>query len=303
MRGMMSWAISTGIVAASVVAIAAVAYVMLGRGLPRNMPIRLSSEDRYAEVLGARLRYRLTDKGGEPVIFLHSFGGSLHEWDRIIPAMEMGRLYALDLIGFGASEAPNIDYSLVTLAKYVVAFLDGEGIARATIVGSSMGASIALWIAASYPERVRALGVFAPSAYPGSMRHPFPAGLLYRPGILNRLAAVAAGLHVTDTLFPGNLGRQALGTTASYTQDFAKALPRVACPVLILWSRSDRRVPFGTAERYLVLLPQARLVEGPLAAGHGVGGYESATIAALLGQLLAYPSTSGAPSSMTKPRQ
>ncbi len=73
-------------------------------------------------------------------------------------------VYTLDLLGHGRSDRPDdpLVYSMTAFGEQVVALLDDQEIQRAVIGGTSLGANVALEVAAIAPERVRALLVEMP---------------------------------------------------------------------------------------------------------------------------------------------
>jgi pimeloyl-ACP methyl ester carboxylesterase len=66
---------------------------------------------------------------------------------------------SLDLRGTGASGNPDGEYSTETLADDVAAFMQAVGVTRAHISGLSLGASVGMWLAAKYPEKVQSLSL------------------------------------------------------------------------------------------------------------------------------------------------
>lgn len=114
-------------------------------------------EDRYTDVGAVRTRY-WEDGSGDPVLLIHGLGASVETWRHTLPCLAQShQTLALDLIGFGYSGKPSIDYTHETLANFVLAFLDTQGITTATLVGHSLGGSLALRLAIDHPERVREL--------------------------------------------------------------------------------------------------------------------------------------------------
>lgn len=100
-------------------------------------------------------------RGERPAtIFLHGFGGSLEDWqpvwDRLPDSMAAIRY---DLRGFGRSRAEPEPFSH---ADDLLALLDARGIARANLVGLSMGGSVAVQFALNHPERVNRLVLIGP---------------------------------------------------------------------------------------------------------------------------------------------
>jgi len=67
----------------------------------------------------------------------------------------------VDLRGTGESDKPDVPYTTQTLADDVAAFIQALGISRAHVGGMSLGAAVAMWLAAAYPERVLSLSLHA----------------------------------------------------------------------------------------------------------------------------------------------
>jgi pimeloyl-ACP methyl ester carboxylesterase len=103
--------------------------------------------------------------GGTPLLLLHGFSDSWHSFLPLLPHLPHGvRALAFTQRGHGQSSKPRSGYSLETLARDAVAFLDAMHIDRAVIAGHSMGAAVATLLAAAHPERVAGLallGAFA----------------------------------------------------------------------------------------------------------------------------------------------
>ena len=243
------------------------AVVTVGLVLPSGGRRPQPDRDRFVTVLGARLAYRMDGSGEATLILLHGFGGSLEEWEPVVPALS-GRVIRLDLPGFGASDRPPISYDLETQRRYLIAFMDALEIPRATLVGRSMGASLAAWAAAHSPDRIEAVVLSAPSGYPGSLTYGWPYGTLYRPGIANRAVGMVARTWVFRRLFPHSFAQQAVTVSASYDTAFAEALTRIRQPTLLFWSRGDGVVPFSYSAEYRKRIPHAELIEFPAAAAH-----------------------------------
>lgn len=108
---------------------------------------------------GVRLRHAEQGRAdGRPVILLHGYSDTWLSYARVLPLLpERLRLFALDQRGHGHSERPAQGYRMQDLARDVVAFMDAKGIARATIVGHSMGGLVAQQVAALAAARVEGL--------------------------------------------------------------------------------------------------------------------------------------------------
>ncbi len=96
--------------------------------------------------------------GGRPIVFLNSLGTDLRMWDALLPELPRDcRFIRLDKRGHGLSALCGDRFSVDDLAADVLALLDHLQVAQAIFVGCSVGGLIAQAIAATAPERVRAL--------------------------------------------------------------------------------------------------------------------------------------------------
>ena len=97
-------------------------------------------------------------EGPDPILCLHGITAQHRAFNALARHLEGSRsLVGVDLRGRGDSEKPESGYGLEAHARDVVRVLDYLGLQSAVIVGHSMGGFVALEIALSYPERVRAL--------------------------------------------------------------------------------------------------------------------------------------------------
>lgn len=98
-------------------------------------------------------------KGGLPVVFIHSFGGNIAQWQKQLEHLrEDRRAIAFDLRGHGQSAAPaDNDYDVEAMAADIDAVADSLKIRRFVLVGHSMGGSSAIAYAWMHPERVAGL--------------------------------------------------------------------------------------------------------------------------------------------------
>ncbi|MFN8503835.1 2-succinyl-6-hydroxy-2,4-cyclohexadiene-1-carboxylate synthase [Kouleothrix sp.] len=122
------------------------------------MDISINHINLYAEAAGE----------GRPLLMLHGFTGSSATWRPLVGRLGPGiRSIAVDLIGHGKSSAPAraARYSMARCVADLLALLDKLNIARATVLGYSMGGRVALQLAAAAPQRVEALVL--ESASPG----------------------------------------------------------------------------------------------------------------------------------------
>lgn len=101
---------------------------------------------------------QVVDRGprdGSPIVLLHGFTAAIDWWDRMMPLLSREhRVVAVDLLGHGGSEKPASGYSMENQADLVAAALAGLGVRDATVVGHSMGGTVAIALAERSPRLV-----------------------------------------------------------------------------------------------------------------------------------------------------
>lgn len=110
-------------------------------------------------VLGSTMAYREMRRPETPVVlFLHGNPTSSYIWRDIIPHVApVAHCVAPDLIGFGQSGKPDIDYRFADHVRYLDAFIAASGITSAYLVGQDWGSALAFHLAARRPNFVRGL--------------------------------------------------------------------------------------------------------------------------------------------------
>ncbi|MBL4773915.1 MAG: haloalkane dehalogenase [Alcanivoracaceae bacterium] len=115
-------------------------------------------ESHYVEVKGSKMHYVDTGGKGTPIVMLHGQPTWSYLWRNIIPYLEDNhRVIALDLIGFGKSDKPNIGYTLENHADYLAGFMDALALDDVTLIIHDWGSFLGFDYAARNPERVKAI--------------------------------------------------------------------------------------------------------------------------------------------------
>lgn len=109
---------------------------------------------------GALRMHYLQEGTGEPVIFIHGFPETSHEWRHQFRALAgQYACFAPDTRGFGQTEKPGIRASRALLARDIIEFMDALGIEKAAVVAHDWGGIIAFKVAVDSPERVTRLAL------------------------------------------------------------------------------------------------------------------------------------------------
>jgi pimeloyl-ACP methyl ester carboxylesterase len=262
------------------------------RLLSSSNNITLSPFDRYPPqtVLVNQCRTAYIRHGeGPPLVLLHGYAGSIWNWEQQIETL--GRRYTLfipDLIGQGLSDKPRVDYTPAFHADWLRGFLDAVGIRRASLIGHSMGAGLALILALTEPDRVDRLVLI--SGFPrdlldhiGQSRlrrlYQSRSGLLFGLGyhLLGRRAfrKLLGGLVWDATLVTAEVVERSarlrkewgkarplwstLTHIEAWERDYAPRLNAVAAPTLIIWGSDDRFIPLAAGQALHRMIPGSRL--------------------------------------------
>jgi pimeloyl-ACP methyl ester carboxylesterase len=120
---------------------------------------------RYVDVDGSRVRYIVAGEGPR-LVLLHTLRTQLDMFQKVLPELSQHfRVYALDYPGHGYSDIPRTEYTVDFFVTSVAGFLDRLDIRDATLVGESIGGTIALLLAARRSPRVRRVIAINPYDY------------------------------------------------------------------------------------------------------------------------------------------
>lgn len=233
-----------------------------------------------------RLAFAAT--GGQPfdatrpvIVMVHGAG-----MDRTVWAAQSrylahhGRaVLAIDLPGHGRSEGPPL-VSIEALADWLAGLLEAAGVARAALVGHSMGALACLAAAARHPARVRALALCGAAA--AMPVHPdlLAAAAADEHAAIDMINAwghgggshlgghpqpgswlIGGGNRLLERSPPGVLSSD-LEACAAFSEGEALAAA-VGCPALVVIGQEDRMTPARAGRRLAELIPGARTAEIP----------------------------------------
>lgn len=215
---------------------------------------------------------------GAPVVLVHGLGYARWGWEPVADLLaERFEVVLLDNRGIGESDAPPGPYTVAELAGDVLGVMDAAGLARAHVVGTSLGGMVAQELALTAPERVERLVLVCTS--PGSANAvPTPEQTMRLLAEAPALEpAVALRLFVENALAPGareelverilaHRIRTAQPREAWLAQAAAAAafdawnqLPQLAAPTLVLHGTADNVIDVRNADLLVERIPGARL--------------------------------------------
>jgi pimeloyl-ACP methyl ester carboxylesterase len=232
----------------------------------------------------AALRVFDTGQGGLPVIFQHGLGGDATQAAQNFPDSPSYRRLTVECRAQGGSDAGTTrPFSIWMFADDVLAAADAAGLDRFVAGGISMGAAIALQLAARYPDRVLGLVLVRPAwafdAAPQNMRPYVEVAELIRNRPLDEARdafAASATAARFRTEAPDNLAsllgffaRDNAAVFAEVMQAIAHDGPGVtraeaaalAIPTVVIGSCIDLVHPLATARSLAGVIPNAAFAE------------------------------------------
>jgi pimeloyl-ACP methyl ester carboxylesterase len=269
------WALAPAVLAAGYAA----ARAAVRRRVRRFETVDPDAEDLPGErfyVGGRRIHFTVTGSG-PPLLLLHGFAATGGYFASIAPYFrDRYTLIAPDRPGFGFSDrAADADYSHEAQAALFVELLDRLGIERAAVIGHSMGAAVALRMAALCPNRVAALVLVAGPGHDGPL--PRLLGpvvdlvvplLLESRGVirwLNRTAATDSGEVRDDSIERLLRVARVRGTAAAWSTMLVRTrhgplppLTMIRVPALVMAGEQDRYLTPAAARRLAAQLPNGR---------------------------------------------
>ena len=229
-------------------------------------------ELRTTSFFGRSIRYY--DVGsGPPLVLIHGIGGDADEWAFCLGALSAShRVIALDLLGFGRSDKPVIEYCIAVFVEVLEAFLRKLDIARPTLVGASLGG----WIAAAFALRNpialdKLILVDAAGVWGDTKELPIDLHVSTRDHMREIMEMIfcdkaLATDALIDLAYEQHLERgdgytihrvlQNLRNGREFLDDRIAAL---TVPTLLIWGEEDQLIPVATGRRIHRLISGSRL--------------------------------------------
>ena len=246
-------------------------------------------EDHYIKVGNVNTRYWLAGEKGSTVILLHGLNCHVEFWEKNIAALaQEHRVFAVDIVGFGLTEKPAIDYTFQQMTDFVIDFMNAMNIDKASLVGHSMGGGITMMVAARTPERVEKIVLVNSSGLGKRMSFwvrlitlPVIGEVLTKPsrqGVVRQMQmclydhSQASDDFIDRAAAIGKLpdkqrsvlavlrgGCNIFGMKKKVVIDFSECIKRISAPILVIWGRQDRINPVSDGEAAVKRMGDVRL--------------------------------------------
>ncbi len=242
---------------------------------------------RMTTLNGIDLFYLDTMTKGDTILCLHGRWGRGETWvDLMRHYGQRYRIIAPDQRGHGLSGKPVSKYTADEMASDVVALLDYLRIDSIMLLGHSMGAHVAGYLAATYPDRVRALALLDKSAAGPEKEStlpveeiapidpitkdwplPFSSRTEARDYIRSTMESELSYQYFMNSLTEDIEGyhmlysAQAMAANIAYYQAWFDLLPQIKCPVMLVRASGHEAVSDDDFRRMRSLIPDCMAFE------------------------------------------
>lgn len=206
------------------------------------------------------------------MILIHGLGASAERWTAVIP--EFARKYRVivpDLVGFGQSDKPPVDYTPAFFTDFVAKFIEGMRVRDCILVGSSLGGQIAVDFAAARQDLVSSLILVSPA---GIMKHSTPALDAYIMAALYPNESTARGVFeqmegsgrpANPNIVRGFVERMGMPNAKlafmstllglKNSESVEAKLESIMVPTMLIWGTRDPMIPVEYADDFLACMP------------------------------------------------
>ena len=233
-----------------------------------------SMKEKTINIDGNSIRFLEEGNSAQVLLLLHGLGASAERWEFVIPLFsEKYRVIVPDLIGFGHSEKPSVDYTTEYFTDFMYKFVSKLNIKNFHIIGSSLGGQIAAEFTSKHNELVKKMVLVSPS---GIMKHSTPAldsyimAALYPNSESATMAfqTMSGKTRIDENIVNGFVERMkmpnakmAFMSTLLGLRDadiITEKLGLITIPALIVWGENDPVIPIKYSEAFVSSINDCR---------------------------------------------
>jgi pimeloyl-ACP methyl ester carboxylesterase len=207
------------------------------------------------------------------LVFLHGWGSRALHFQKTLDKCE--NAIAIDLPGFGNSQAPYASWSLSDYSIFIHEFLEKIDIKKPILAGHSFGGSIGIKYSAQYKDIKKLILIGSAGVRERTMKKYFYLVVAKIFGIIFSLLGVKAYKEkirkrfykAIDSEDYANAGALSDTYKKIIDEDLKKDMKKIDVPVVIIWGESDKETPLadGKLMEALIRGSELRIIPG---AGH-----------------------------------
>jgi pimeloyl-ACP methyl ester carboxylesterase len=233
--------------------------------------------EKFVTINRNKIRYLEDGHSDRIIILMHGLGGYAERWSNLIPLLNKKfHIFAPDLIGYGQSDKPSVDYTPEFFVKFVFDFIETLGIKKTCMIGTSLGGQIVAECAATQSPTIEKIILISPA---GIMRKSTPTLDAYTMAALYPIKEsvktayrmmVGPGKQVSEISierFVNNMSRPNakmvfLSTLLGLKNapDICEKLGRIIIPTLLIWGKEDKLIPFEYSQQFVSAISNCEFI-------------------------------------------
>lgn len=242
------------------------------------MKAQCNIQEKFAMVNSHKIRYLEAGDSDKTVLLVHGLGASAERWKNTIPEFSKKfRVIVPDLLGFGYSDKPMIDYTPQFFAKTLYEFLKTISIGKTSLIGSSLGGQVVAEFTSRYPKKTDKIILVSPA---GMMKRPTSALAAYisaalyptQQNVQNAFEMMAIdNKKVPSEVIENFIDRMSLPNAKmsfistilglKNSNVITDALSRITAPTLVIWGREDPVIPIKYADGFVKSIKNCKYIE------------------------------------------
>ena len=235
-------------------------------------------KEKFVQVGTNKIRYLEGGGSDGNILLIHGLGASAERWARVIPHLSK-KYYVVvpDLIGFGFSDKPSVDYTPLFFSQFIFDFIKTLGITKTSLIGSSLGGQIVAECAITQSKMIEKIVLVSPS---GIMKQSTPTLDAYMLAALyptqdgaKTAFQMMAGINkeIDSDTINGFIQRMTLPNAkmafmstmlgVRNSAPLSERLARISVPTLVVWGKHDTLIPITYSKDYVSSIKNCQLVE------------------------------------------
>jgi len=232
-------------------------------------------QEKFTKIDDNKIRYLESGNSKNVLVLIHGLGASAERWNRVVPIFKNHfKVIVPDLIGFGLSDKPLVDYTPEFFADFLGKFLSCVGAEKTNLVGSSLGGQITAEYASKPDSSLGKLVLVSPA---GIMKQSTPALDAYIMAALypteesakNAFEMMeASGEEIDPEIISGFIQRMQMPNAKmafmstilglKNSDAITEKLQSINIPTLVVWGSSDPVIPIHNADKFVSSIKDCR---------------------------------------------
>ena len=229
----------------------------------------------YVNIRGFKVRCLIKGEGKD-LVLIHGLGGSIESWRYNIDYLSSKgfRVVAPDLIGFGLSEKPRINYTLDLFVEQIRELIASLNLKEVNLVGHSLGGLVSLSLTLKHPEVIDKLVIENSAGLERKSREIIEKfmGDWWTKDKLKKFYEYIGHdpsrisdeiLELRMKMYEKDEAKYAYKSTLNMSfncEEFKRGLEKIDKPTMIIWGAKDRLIPVRYAYEFNKLIKRSKLV-------------------------------------------